>query len=76
MNQVSTPLAEPGVLSKVSPRWGVGPTRKRRPSFTTKGPMSDLILTRTAKLYLKSMENIKFKEGSGALHPIPYIFNF
>lgn len=40
ITQVSTLLAEPRVLSKDSPR---GLTRKRRPSFVTKGPVSDTI---------------------------------
>lgn len=51
MTQVSTPLAEAEVLSKHSPR---GPMRKRRPSFVTKGPESDMILGSSRKVLEKS----------------------
>lgn len=51
MTQVSTPLAEPGVLSKYSPR---GPTRKRRLSLVTKGPGSDMIFGSNRKVLEKS----------------------
>lgn len=51
MTRVSTCLAESRVLSKDSPR---GPTRKRRPSFVTKGPVSDTIFGSNSKVLEKS----------------------